>query len=465
MRQIALTMLVVLWPLTCRTGEQISPAWIPVYSTTQTSNVAPVAPSSSINNLISGGNVTIVGVSDPHSTNQFTVESAANSVAPATYAPLVMGGTVYPCTMSGLQSSLSDAVTQYRSTVDARACESLSLTRPITIGSATRSVSLLIPSSGVWLLSGISDGASCFITVLSGSSIIGQGSHNGGNKFSLINKNSSVNADSMICTDPIITGYVRIEGGLLLENLTGGTYVSGLLHAQNLYDASSFRDITVANPGGIGVYVQGVCCGATFEKLQIDGQNATGSRPLIMDRGPVGGPRAVSFINLSADHAGNGQSEITLMGGPYTNGVNFYNTYVEANPEGSGTPHIEILSAQGGVNFFGVQVGIENLSDTAACIDIAADAGNAVNIYGLDCTQPGRIAIADHVLGQTIYSQIGGATPPYSNFINSTTFANLGTPSNGVPPIYCADCTIANPCAEGGTGAFAKRLNGIWVCN
>jgi hypothetical protein len=269
----------------------------------------------------------------------------------------------------------------------------------------------------------------------------------------------------MICTDPIVTGYVRVEGGLLLENLTGGTYVNGLLHAQNLYDASSFRDITVANHGGIGVYVQGVCCGATFEKLQIDGQNATGSRPLIMDRGPVGGPRAVSFINLSADHAGNGQSEITLMGGPYTNGVNFYNTYVEANSEGSGTPHIEILSAQGGVNFFGVQVGIENLSDTAACIDIAADAGNAVNIYGLDCTQPGRIAIADHVTGQTIYSQIGGATPPYSNFINSTTFANLGTPSNGVPPIYCADCTIANPCAGGGTGAFAKRLNGIWVCN
>jgi hypothetical protein len=41
---------------------------------------------------------------------------------------------------------------------------------------------------------------------------------------------------------------------------------------------------------------------------------------------------------------------------------------------------------------------------------------------------------------------------------------NLGTPANGTV-IYCSDCTIANPCAAGGNGALAKRLNGVWVCN
>lgn len=45
-----------------------------------------------------------------------------------------------------------------------------------------------------------------------------------------------------------------------------------------------------------------------------------------------------------------------------------------------------------------------------------------------------------------------------------TVFANLGTPVNGTA-VYCSDCTIANPCAGGGTGAVAKRLNGVWVCN
>lgn len=42
--------------------------------------------------------------------------------------------------------------------------------------------------------------------------------------------------------------------------------------------------------------------------------------------------------------------------------------------------------------------------------------------------------------------------------------ANLGAPANGTI-VYCSDCTIANPCAGGGTGAIAKRLNGAWVCN
>jgi hypothetical protein len=44
------------------------------------------------------------------------------------------------------------------------------------------------------------------------------------------------------------------------------------------------------------------------------------------------------------------------------------------------------------------------------------------------------------------------------------TFSTLGTPRNGTL-LYCPDCTAANPCASGGTGAFAKRLNGVWVCN
>jgi hypothetical protein len=45
-----------------------------------------------------------------------------------------------------------------------------------------------------------------------------------------------------------------------------------------------------------------------------------------------------------------------------------------------------------------------------------------------------------------------------------TTFVNLGTPAAGTVT-YCSNCTIANPCASGGTGAIAKYLNSTWVCN
>lgn len=43
-------------------------------------------------------------------------------------------------------------------------------------------------------------------------------------------------------------------------------------------------------------------------------------------------------------------------------------------------------------------------------------------------------------------------------------FAALGTPANGTT-VYCSDCTFANPCASGGTGAIAMRLNSAWRCD
>jgi hypothetical protein len=56
-----------------------------------------------------------------------------------------------------------------------------------------------------------------------------------------------------------------------------------------------------------------------------------------------------------------------------------------------------------------------------------------------------------------------GVTCNQFNF-TQTVFANLGTPSNGTQK-FCSDCVIANPCAGSGTGAMAKRLAGVWVCN
>lgn len=53
----------------------------------------------------------------------------------------------------------------------------------------------------------------------------------------------------------------------------------------------------------------------------------------------------------------------------------------------------------------------------------------------------------------------------FLRFGAGVTFANLfNLALNGVI-VYCSDCTIANPCAGSGTGAIAKRLNGVWVCN
>ena len=46
-------------------------------------------------------------------------------------------------------------------------------------------------------------------------------------------------------------------------------------------------------------------------------------------------------------------------------------------------------------------------------------------------------------------------------------FAGLGTPSNSATA-YCSDCTVTSSindtCAGSGSGAYALRINGGWVC-
>jgi hypothetical protein len=69
-----------------------------------------------------------------------------------------------------------------------------------------------------------------------------------------------------------------------------------------------------------------------------------------------------------------------------------------------------------------------------------------------------------------IYGVMGAAPKDQTVTLNAflalapIVFADLGTPANGTLA-YCSDCTIAGTCAGSGTGAFAKRLNGVWVCN
>jgi hypothetical protein len=78
-------------------------------------------------------------------------------------------------------------------------------------------------------------------------------------------------------------------------------------------------------------------------------------------------------------------------------------------------------------------------------------ARNAANNANIAIGDFGNTTADVYTLGATV------ALPPVA-------FAGLGTPANFAIR-GCTDCTIANPCAGGGTGAMAKRLNGVWVCN
>lgn len=74
----------------------------------------------------------------------------------------------------------------------------------------------------------------------------------------------------------------------------------------------------------------------------------------------------------------------------------------------------------------------------------------------------GDLLLADNLIAG---AATGGTNQLGAIFPGSVTQASLsGSATNG-QVVYCSDCTIANPCAAAGTGALAKRLNGVWVCN
>jgi hypothetical protein len=89
------------------------------------------------------------------------------------------------------------------------------------------------------------------------------------------------------------------------------------------------------------------------------------------------------------------------------------------------------------------------------------------NNAGTDFTRLNLGPVAVTHPGITVSAAVGGQT---QGIIitkadgTSAAFGDLGAATNG-SMIYCSNCTIASPCAGGGTGAIAKRLNGAWVCN
>jgi hypothetical protein len=123
--------------------------------------------------------------------------------------------------------------------------------------------------------------------------------------------------------------------------------------------------------------------------------------------------------------------------------------------------------------------------------------GNSVSIIGGNISSNGNNSLAVNVVDDQpaftsfINTTIGGVVQQWSitpagdlnanslganksncaqntmclNGYTFTALTNLAvTPPAGTIS-FCSDCTIANPCAGAGTGAFAKRLNGVWVCN
>jgi parallel beta-helix repeat protein len=75
-----------------------------------------------------------------------------------------------------------------------------------------------------------------------------------------------------------------------------------------------------------------------------------------------------------------------------------------------------------------------------------------------------NFASLDAIPSLTISGNTTDDTYNMVEYSYGSTFGTLGTPVDGSVK-RCRDCQIAAICAGGGTGAFAKRIAGQWICN
>lgn len=365
-----------------------------------------------------------------------------------------MGSSDFPCDQTGLTAALT-AANAVGGTVDARACPAMTVSVANSVGDGTHSVALLIPPNGAWTLAGITDGTSCFFTLHNGSSIVGNGAVNGGSKFTMRGDTATNNADSMICT--LAPTYTRIQGGLLLYNPapgTPGTFVNGLLHWRQAFDGSSVRDVTIANYAGIGAFVDSPCCGATWEKVILNGGGLSGAIPLIIDNTTNAIGMSFSCINCSTTHAAADQHEIEIKetSAGITGPINFFNHYFEGNAVAHTVSHVKITKARGGVNFYGGSAAIRNLTETVPVFEVDAASNTDLELHGFlfwEGPTPST-RVTDNISGVTIQ------TPPFNwNYIPHYSTYSPSTRSYSGTKVL-----------SGGTGTitFTKQFQTVPIC-
>jgi hypothetical protein len=140
---------------------------------------------------------------------------------------------------------------------------------------------------------------------------------------------------------------------------------------------------------------------------------------------------------------------------------------VQCNAAGATCSDLSISNNDvvGNSNASGIGVQLDQLAGTLTRAQVVNN--NVLNwLTGFNFNAAANVAFFEN-FASNVGGLLGGGTPGTgfkADDINGFTFGQLGSFSNG-SRVYCSTCTIANPCAGAGTGAIAKRLNGVWVCN
>jgi hypothetical protein len=218
-------------------------------------------------------------------------------------------------------------------------------------------------------------------------------------------------------------GFIQSAYGM---NLGAGGAVSNLRVTGSLYglvnpSVANFYTFTPSKFSFAGAYLVSFGAPVTFEYYEADTENGGATTDIIT----------------------NGQINLSLFGGIL---------------ETPGRAYPPILVYGDSQQITNITLDAVQLNLSGGLVKVVADNGmTTVNVFNENSSNSNKIplvGLSDTTAQVVNFGGIGAAA----------TFSTLGTPENGSYE-YCSNCKIANPCAGSGTGAFAKRLNGVWVCN
>jgi len=230
-------------------------------------------------------------------------------------------------------------------------------------------------------------------------------------------------------------------GRIQIGATTGKPAAIRITSAQNMY----LTNVLLNGPGG-----SLICSGSSGKPTNTVGLTHVNGAALVMDfcqnLSLVGGRWGA--ITNTANTSGTNlllPSSLTL---PFRNNAGAAMTLAIADPTNG--------------NFSFLANGVQLLNDQG----LQSAQRNGVLADMIRVTRDDRVKIDGSGLGVVAGSSGVVVTGPagYLQAGAGIAYSALPGADNGTL-IYCTDCATSNPCRAGGTGAIAKRLNGMWVCN
>jgi hypothetical protein len=208
---------------------------------------------------------------------------------------------------------------------------------------ALHSVTLLPPKAGQWVVT-INDGTSCAIKQFSGSAVIGSNTGNpfssgGSSQFAITTASGlTVGPKALWCNESKAESaaggtYVRLSGVAFFN--TGLAPMQADILAEDWFDNSDMDHVLAFDGRNTAAIVRGLCCGASFDHLTLDGLHTSKAPVLVFQNTATQYNGSVTFNNLSVTHPGPGQAIIACINttGHFAgwDGIAVHNLYTETD--------------------------------------------------------------------------------------------------------------------------------------